>query len=84
VTTGPLGMGFCNAVGLAMVEKHLAARFNKPDCEIVDHYTYSIMGDGCNMEVGLADVALQRPSTRCAHVLPLLVLLRDKLATPPA
>ena len=43
-------MGICNAVGLAMVEKHLAGRFNKPDCEIVDHYTYCIMGDGCNME----------------------------------
>ena len=50
VTTGPLGMGLCNAVGLAMVEKHLAGRFNKPDCEIVDHHTYCIMGDGCNME----------------------------------
>jgi len=50
VTTGPLGMGICNAVGLAMAEKHLAGRFNKPDCEIVDHYTYCIMGDGCNME----------------------------------
>ena len=50
VTTGPLGMGFCNAVGLALSEKHLAERFNKPDCEIVDHYTYTIMGDGCNME----------------------------------
>ena len=50
VTTGPLGMGICNAVGLALAEKHLAGRFNKPDCEIVDHYTYSIMGDGCNME----------------------------------
>jgi len=50
VTTGPLGMGFCNAVGLALAEKHLAARFNKPDCKVVDHYTYTIMGDGCNME----------------------------------
>ena len=43
-------MGICNAAGLALAEKHLAGRFNKPDCEIVDHYTYSIMGDGCNME----------------------------------
>merc|ERR1712216_392905 len=50
VTTGPLGMGFCNAVGLALCEKHLAARFNKPDATLVDHYTYTIMGDGCNME----------------------------------
>ena len=51
VTTGPLGQGICNAVGLAAAERHLAARFNKPDApEIVDHYTYCIMGDGCNME----------------------------------
>ncbi|XP_074263181.1 transketolase, chloroplastic-like [Silene latifolia] len=50
VTTGPLGQGIANAVGLALAEKHLAARFNKPDAEIVDHYTYCIMGDGCQME----------------------------------
>ena len=50
VTTGPLGQGICNAVGLAMAEAHLAAKFNKPDCTVVDHYTYTIMGDGCNME----------------------------------
>jgi len=50
VTTGPLGNGVAMAVGLAVAEKHLAARFNKPDAEIVDHYTYTIMGDGCNME----------------------------------
>lgn len=50
VTTGPLGQGIGNAVGLALVEKHLEARFNKPDATIVDHYTYCIVGDGCNME----------------------------------
>ncbi|GLC33729.1 Transketolase [Pleodorina starrii] len=51
VTTGPLGQGICNAVGLAVAEAHLAARFNKPDCKpIVDHYTYCILGDGCMME----------------------------------
>jgi transketolase len=50
VTTGPLGQGICNGVGLAMAEAHLAAKFNKPDCQIVDHYTYVIVGDGCNME----------------------------------
>ncbi|CAL5364241.1 unnamed protein product [Camellia sinensis] len=56
VTTGPLGQGIANAVGLAMAEKHLAARFNKPDNEIVDHYTYVIIGDGCQME-GIANEA---------------------------
>ncbi|QJB28078.1 transketolase [Limnospira fusiformis] len=50
VTTGPLGQGIANAVGLALAEAHLAARFNKPDCTVVDHYTYVILGDGCNME----------------------------------
>ncbi|NER94814.1 MAG: transketolase [Symploca sp. SIO1B1] len=50
VTTGPLGQGIANGVGLAMAEAHLAAKFNKPDCTLVDHYTYVILGDGCNME----------------------------------
>ncbi len=50
VTTGPLGQGIANGVGMAMAEAHLAAQFNKPDCNIVDHYTYVILGDGCNME----------------------------------
>jgi transketolase len=50
VTTGPLGQGIANGVGLAMAEAHLAGRFNKPDCKLVDHYTYVILGDGCNME----------------------------------
>ncbi|MCO5603398.1 hypothetical protein L7F22_057548 [Adiantum nelumboides] len=62
VTTGPLGQGLANAVGLALAEKHLAARFNKPDATVVDHYTYVIVGDGCNME-GVANEA----SSLAAH-----------------
>ncbi|MEH2069985.1 MAG: transketolase [Nostoc sp.] len=50
VTTGPLGQGIANGVGLAIAEAHLAAKYNKPDAKIVDHYTYVILGDGCNME----------------------------------
>ena len=49
-TTGPLGQGIANAVGMALAEKTLAAQFNKPGHDIVDHYTYAFMGDGCLME----------------------------------
>ncbi|WP_199911867.1 transketolase [Dongshaea marina] len=49
-TTGPLGQGITNAVGMALAEKTLAAQFNKAGHEIVDHYTYAFMGDGCLME----------------------------------
>jgi transketolase len=49
-TTGPLGQGLANAVGMALAEKHLAAEFNRPGMAVVDHHTYVFLGDGCLME----------------------------------
>jgi transketolase len=49
-TTGPLGQGLANAVGMALAEKVLGAQFNRPGHEVVDHYTYVFLGDGCLME----------------------------------
>ncbi|GAB3214478.1 transketolase [Pseudaeromonas pectinilytica] len=49
-TTGPLGQGITNGVGMALAEKILAAQFNRPDHTVVDHHTYVFMGDGCMME----------------------------------
>lgn len=49
-TTGPLGQGITNAVGMALAEKSLAAEFNRPGHEIIDHHTYVFLGDGCLME----------------------------------
>ncbi|MDR2940780.1 MAG: transketolase [Clostridiales bacterium] len=62
VTTGPLGQGIANAVGMAMAEKHLAKIFNTPDFNIVDHYTFAVCGDGCLME-GVASEAASLAGT---------------------
>ena len=56
-TTGPLGQGFANGVGMAMAEAHLAAVFNRPDHPIIDHYTYAIVTDGDLMEGVAAEAA---------------------------
>ena len=56
-TTGPLGQGFGNAVGMAMAEAHLGAKFNRPGYPVVDHYTYCLVGDGDRMEGVAAEAA---------------------------
>ena len=61
-TTGPLGSGIGVGVGMAMAEAHLAAKFNKPDFPIVDHYTFVLCGDGCLME-GISSEALSLAGT---------------------
>jgi len=61
-TTGPLGSGIGMGVGMAMAEAHLAAKFNKPNFPIIDHYTFVICGDGCLME-GISSEALSLAGT---------------------
>ncbi len=72
-TTGPLGQGIANAVGMAAAEAHLAAKFNKPGYKIVDHYTYVLCGDGC-LEEGISYEACSFAGT---HALGKLILLYD-------
>lgn len=63
VTTGPLGQGFANGVGLAIAERFLAERFNMPDYPVVDHYTYAIVSDG-DLEEGVASEAASYAGTQ--------------------
>ena len=62
ISTGPLGAGMSNAVGMAMAEQHLGAIFNKEDYNIIDHYTYVLGGDGCMME-GITSEAMSLAGT---------------------
>ena len=57
ITTGPLGQGFGNGVGMAMAEAHLAARYNRPGFEIINHFTYALVSDGDLMEGVAAEAA---------------------------
>lgn len=73
ITTGPLGQGIANAVGFALAEKHLAAKFNTEQYHIVDHYTFALCGDGCLME----GVAAEAASLAATMALDKLILLYD-------
>ncbi len=72
-TTGPLGQGIANAVGMAVAEAHLAAKFNRDGFPIVDHYTYALCGDGC-LEEGISYEACSFAGT---HELGKLILFYD-------
>ena len=72
-TTGPLGQGIATAVGMALAESHLAAKFNKPGYNVVDHYTYALCGDGC-LEEGISYEAC---SFAGSHKLGKLILFYD-------
>ena len=62
ITTGPLGQGIANAVGMALAENHLAAEFNTEDFEIINHYTYALCGEGC-LEEGVSSEACSLAGT---------------------
>ena len=72
-TTGPLGQGIANAVGMAVAEAHLAAEFNRPGFPVVDHYTYALVGDGC-LEEGISYEACSFAGT---HGLGKLIVFYD-------
>lgn len=73
ISTGPLGQGVANAVGMALAEKLLAAKFNKDDIKLIDHHTFCLCGDGCLME----GISYEAASFAGANKLGKLVLLYD-------
>ena len=78
VTTGPLGQGLANAVGMAIAEAHLAARFNRDEQTVVDHYTYAMAGDGDMMEGVVAEACALAGHLRLGK---LIVLYDDNKVT---
>lgn len=70
-STGPLGQGLAAAVGFALAERHLAETFNRPNYEVMDHYTYALVGDGCLME-GISYEAASLAGTLGLHKLVVL------------
>ena len=72
-TTGPLGQGIATAVGMAVAEAHLAAKFNRPNFNVVDHYTYALCGDGCLQE----GISYEACSFAGTHGLGKLILFYD-------
>ena len=80
VTTGPLGQGFGNGVGMAIAERYLAARYNRPDFEIIDHFTYAIVSDGDLMEGVAAEAASLAGHLKLAK---LICLYDNKLVLKP-
>ncbi|MBQ8749359.1 MAG: transketolase [Clostridia bacterium] len=72
-TTGPLGQGIAIAVGMAMAERHLASKYNKPNFNLIDHYTYVVCGEGCLME----GVSYEACSLAGLHKLNKLIIIYD-------
>ena len=82
-TTGPLGQGVCMAVGMAMAEAHLAAKFNKEGFPVVDHYTYALVGDGCLQEGISSEAPLPVRKSWISSLFCTIATASPSRATPP-